>query len=532
MATQERTIIENLFMIADKEKNDVPFILNHTQAKLDDALTGRDIVSKARQEGISAYVLALFLVRCLSIRNTRAVVISHDQESTERLFRRVKYYLDNLRGPKAVIETSSKRELSFPKTNSVFFVGTAGARKFGRGDTITDLHCSEVAFWENPKELTAGLFQAVPRNGTVILESTSNGRNWYYNRVMSALQGKGRYKVHFFNWQDFPEYSVDLTPEQEEAFLETLDPDLEEVELYEGGLLTSGQLMFRRERLEEMDYDLDLFKQEYPMNIEESFRASGRSIFGKVVFRLSPAWERESSKFHRLSNHPHPKGRYVIGADVSGGVGGDFSVAEIFDVQTGEQVGEWRDNRTEPDVFGEKIAELGKLYNRAYTCVESNNHGIVTLKVLSERYPQNLIHKKPITTTNKDSKLMNLGLMQTSRTKFRSLGTLRKFLATLFTIHSPVLKAELDTFIETEEGKLQAEEGAFDDCVMASAAAAYVFDKAQLLLAPGPEQRRSLGLDPFTIEGIIQELAQRGNLFPIKPQIVLGEGYASPISRN
>jgi hypothetical protein len=39
----------------------------------------------------------------------------------------------------------------------MFYIGTAGARKFGRGDTITDLHCSEVAFWENAKELTAGL---------------------------------------------------------------------------------------------------------------------------------------------------------------------------------------------------------------------------------------------------------------------------------------------------------------------------------------------------------------------------------------
>jgi hypothetical protein len=82
---------------------------------------------------------------------------------------RVHYYLENLRGPKAVIKNSSKNELTFPKTNSMFYIGTAGSRKFGRGDMITDLHCSEVAYWEDPKSLITGLFQAVPRNGGEIV---------------------------------------------------------------------------------------------------------------------------------------------------------------------------------------------------------------------------------------------------------------------------------------------------------------------------------------------------------------------------
>lgn len=531
MPTRERLIIEAMFKIADKEKRDVPFILNKTQAEFDDNLTGRDIVTKARQQGISSYVLALFAVRCMHARNTRAVVISHDQESTERLFRRVKYYLENIRGPKAKIETSSKRELTFPKTNSVFYVGTAGARKFGRGDTITDLHCSEVAFWENSKELTSGLFQAVPRSGTIILESTGNGRNWFYRRVIKGLEGRGRYKVHFFDWQSFPEYRVPLTDEQKDFLLSDLDPDLEEPDLYEGGLLDLEQLQFRREKLEELEYDLDMFRQEYPMTVEECFRATGRSIFGKVNYKPTKAWERITGKLAGLRHHPNKGRRYVIGADVAAGVGGDYSVAEVYDVQTGEQVAEWRDNRTEPDVFGMKVAKLGRTYNQAYVCVESNNHGLTTLKELRDIYPLNLIHKKPVQTTNKESRLMNLGLLQTARSKFASVGTLRKYLATYFTIHSPVLKDELDTFVETEEGKLEAEEGANDDCVMASAAAAWVFEKAQLLLAPGPE--RSLDVkDPFVLDTIIAELQGRKKSFPIKPQVIVGDRYAYPISRN
>lgn len=36
MPSIERDIIETMFMIADKEGNDVPFLLNEAQASLDD----------------------------------------------------------------------------------------------------------------------------------------------------------------------------------------------------------------------------------------------------------------------------------------------------------------------------------------------------------------------------------------------------------------------------------------------------------------------------------------------------------------
>ena len=280
-------------MIDNKEREDVPFRLNKTQRELDENFTGRDIVIKARQEGISSYYLALFTARCLHRNNTRAVVISHDKESTERLFRKTKYFLENIRGPKAVIDTSSKRELTFPKTNSVFYIGTAGARKFGRGDTITDLHCSEVAFWENAKELLAGLFQAVPRSGTIGMESTGNGKNFFYRRVMSAHDKKGRYKLHFFNWIDFPEYDLPVGDSEAAEILSSLDPDLEEDYLVREVGLTAGQIKFRREKLEDLEYDLDLFKQEYPITLDECFRATGRSIFHKVQYVQTKGWERQ-----------------------------------------------------------------------------------------------------------------------------------------------------------------------------------------------------------------------------------------------
>jgi len=525
--TDERLIIENMFMIVSKEKEDIPFTLNETQQALDTNMTGRDIIPKARQEGVSSYILALFLVRCLHIQNTRAVVISHDQESTEKLFKKVKYYLDTIRGPKAVLETSSKRELTFPKTNSVFYIGTAGARKFGRGDTITDLHCSEVAFWENPKELTSGLFQSVPRSGTILLESTGNGKNWFHKRTMKAYEGKGRYRCHFFNWQNFNEYDLKLTESEKKHILDTLDPEMEEVNLYENNLLTLGQIQFRREKLEELDYDLELFKQEYPMTIEECFKSTGRSVFYKVWYQKSKAWQKQSLELSTLAGHPKVDLHYIIGADVGGGVRLDNSVIEVVCLETGEQVVEWVSNIVPPDAFAKSIANLGNLYNNAYIVVEANSHGILTLSELRGTYPTYLIHKKNVNTADRDSELLRYGLLQTSRTKPLSIGLLRKLLIDTIKIHSPLLRDELDTFIEND-GKLEAEEGCFDDRVMAMAALAYGFERGGLLVDSAPRQRSTVN-DPFSLDAIIKELSGRGRNFPIKPQV---GNYANFISSN
>ena len=333
------------------------FLLNPAQASIDHNLTGRDIIPKARQEGVSTYFLARYTVKCLSQRNTRAVVISHDKEATQRMLAKVHYFLDNLRGPNAVLKTSSRNEITFPKTNSAFYLGTAGSRQFGRGDTITHLHCSEVACWADPKSLTAGLFQAVPKDGEIAVESTGNGvGNWYHNICMRAAEGKGRYRLHFLDWLGFPEYALDLTPEQEREVLAGLDPDLEEPLLVESYGATAGQIAWRRDKLEELDYDLRTFKQEYPATLDECFQSSGYSIFTKVNFVPSERWKRRDQYLWSIEDHPQPQYDYAFGVDVSAGVGRNNSVIQIYCLQTMEQVGEWVSNKVSPDLFADKIA--------------------------------------------------------------------------------------------------------------------------------------------------------------------------------
>jgi len=523
VATPERLIIEELFQIVDKELNAVPFKLNVAQRILDDGLTGRDIVPKARQEGVSSYVLARFAAVCLTQPNARCVVISHDIPSTQRMLKKVHFILENIRGPKPRIKNASKNEIIFEKTGAMFYIGTAGSRMFGRGDTISHLHCSEYAYWPKPEELLAGLFQAVPKSGEIMIESTGNGvGNDYHNRVMRAAAGRSRFTCHFLPWHIFPEYCYKLTDDQSAALMENLRPEWEEPELIERFGLSAGQLAWRRDKLEEMDYDLSKFKQEYPMTLDECFQASGNSVFSAVTYQPTERWQRRAPGLCILEGHPNINYTYVIGADPSGGTGRDNAAAEIICLELNEQVGEFVNDRVAPHLFAHKLAELGNMFNKALLSVESNNHGLVTVHELTKIYPRNLIHRafKRPNANPFDESLLDIGVSTTSRSRPMIIASLRRALLDGLVVHSPTLMSELSSFIETDSGKLQAQEGCHDDCVLAAAMATVAMTRATLLGDVTSAGLRPTQRDPFCLEGILDEMNSKRNKLPIAEQVL------------
>jgi len=534
MATPERFVIESLFHVINKDQQDVEFKLNSAQIAVDNIWSRRMLIPKARQEGVSTYFLARSAVRCLGIKNTRAVVISHDAESTERMLGKVKYFLETMKGPKPLIRNNSKNEITFPKTNSMFYIGTAGSRSFGRGDTITDLHCSEVAYWPDPKKIMSGLLQAVPkRTGNISIESTGNGAgNWYHAQCMRAATGQSSFKLAFLPWWDFGEYQIDMQPSEAADFMRSLRVDLKEPELVSAYNLSAQRLAWRRIVLEDdLDGDIYEWNKEYPSCLADCFQSSGGGIFQSVNYIESSQWalSPEDSHLWKLPDHPHPNLHYIIGGDVSAGVGRDSSVAEVFCLETEEQVAEYINNRIEPDIFAHKLADLGRLFNEAYIGCESNNHGILTLKTLTEwdyvaskfMYPLNKVYRTAgnNSRTPKDDvrKVASLGVRTTKISKPFMLGLLRKKLGSTAIIHSPILKNELSTFVEHEDGSMGASTGCFDDTVMASCMVFFVQSRGAISLADSPlTGEEKVEAQNFSFESIIKELTdgRNHNTFP------------------
>ena len=541
MSTPERFVIENLFRLVNKSQEDVDFILNAAQRTVDDNYARRMILPKARQEGVSTYFLARNTVKCLGVKNTRAVVISHDSESTERMLDKVKYFLEHIKGPKPLIKNNSKNEITFPKTNSVFYIGTAGSRAFGRGDTITDLHCSEVAYWPNPKLLMTGLLAAVPKGtGCISIESTGNGAgNWYHAQCMRAAKGQSSFKMVFLPWFTFPEYTLVLTPEEEQDILSNPREDLEETRMRIQYSLTAGQLAWRRMVIEdECDGDLFEWNKEYPSCLDDCFQAAGGGVFRDVNYVETPDWEQITKDFWKLKGHPKPNLHYIVGGDVGGGVGNDSSVAEVFCLENDEQVAEYINNKIEPDAFALKLAEIGRTFNEAYIGCESNNHGILTLAKLGswdyERsavtYPLDKVYRTPKPRRHSPAdavrRLADLGVRTTAANKPYIIGTLRTALRSSAIIHSSVLKNECSTFVEHEDGSMGAAEGCHDDTVMAAGMAFFVKNRGAMTLLQEPVSAAECkkAVDPFSLESIIKECTSgRDSTSPTFPAYIRGD---------
>jgi hypothetical protein len=247
--TDYARFIQDHFLIVDKTASTVPFVPNQPQGKLLETMTDRNIILKARQEGISAIILAIFATDFLLEDNSRSVVIAHESGATARLFDRVKFFIRSFEektGYKIPLKYNSRAELTRTDTNATFYVGTAGAEAFGRGDTIFNLHASELAFWPNPEETMTGLMQALAPNGKSYWESTANGYgNYFHTQWERAVAKESNVTPHFFSYMEMPEYQV------------------------EG---------WRESKMSEFS-DPRMFAQEYPATPEEAFLSSGNPFF-------------------------------------------------------------------------------------------------------------------------------------------------------------------------------------------------------------------------------------------------------------
>uniref|UniRef100_A0A6H1ZR48 Putative terminase n=1 Tax=viral metagenome TaxID=1070528 RepID=A0A6H1ZR48_9ZZZZ len=168
-----------------------------------------------------------------------------------------------------------------PGLKSSIRVFTANKKGGGRSQTINNLHCSEVAFWEGDVyALMIGLKQAVPKepNTMIILESTANGTSGYFHdEYWKAKKGKSDYTAVFLPWYIHEEYEM-------EGEIEEMD-DLEEA-LYHIHLSEYPheqrirKLVWRRDTIRnECNGDVKEFMQEYPTTDKEAFQKKEGRVY-------------------------------------------------------------------------------------------------------------------------------------------------------------------------------------------------------------------------------------------------------------
>ena len=243
--------IETEFSIVNKDKQEVPFILNKAQDDFLQNLTMRNVILKARKMGFSSVLLAIAAVKFLLGENERCVSMSFDADASGKQLERAKKFIKTFEirnQTKISTKYNNRKEMvlegisaktGLPYTNTLR-IGTAQSDSFGRGDDITFLHLTEVSLADNLENLLAGVGEAVVNNAIITLETTANGFNPFKTFWDEASLGERGYKTFFYNplW----EYS--------EEFLDQ-----------------------KRMELKRM------FPQEYPMTPQEAFLNSGERYF-------------------------------------------------------------------------------------------------------------------------------------------------------------------------------------------------------------------------------------------------------------
>jgi hypothetical protein len=383
-------LIEHLLKIDNKQGLVVPFKFNKVQAYFNTHKGYRNIILKARQLGMSSSILGNMFVDCITIPHTNCAVVSHETRATQRLLDRVQFYYDSMEEPRPKIGAESRSEKTFPDLHSSMYVGTAGARAFGRGDTIREALLSEIAFYEDGEKLLSGIEDSVPLTGELTLESTANGEgNIFHKTWVLAREGKSPYKPFFFPWWWDEEYTIPRNC-QDQKLLELLPPSdrnelvytEEEKELVTRANLDEGQVRWRRFKINEKK---GLFWIEYPENEVDCFITTGDPVFDQKML-TDFANQCYDGKRHEGGwtywIPPEDKLLYFIGVDTSSGAPeGSYSAFVVINSRW--EVCATFQARVEPHILAEILRKAGKWYNNAELIIERNFTGYAVLEHLS-----------------------------------------------------------------------------------------------------------------------------------------------------
>jgi hypothetical protein len=505
-ATRERLLKDFAFWakhsckIRTKAGAIVPLVLNRVQKRFLALVvrqlqtTGRIrvVVLKGRQQGLST-VISAYIYWFLSQHSARkGIVIAHVKDSTQALFdmyKRAHEHMPALLRPST--RYSSRRELVFDKLDSGLMVATAGGDSIARGETLQCMHLSEVAFW--PKTFANanfnGLIQALPDVDETMcfVESTANGvTGQFFDLWRGATEGTNGFETFFSAWYESAEYQ-----ETPPATFERTPSEQELVDLYN---LNDAQLYWRRRKIAHSG--IELFNQEYPCTADEAFITSGRPVFDQHVLldMLNNAKEpiarmavEPTAQGHKVVDHPRGEllvyhkreetSNYAIGADVSVGIKSpekaDWCVAQVLDDDM-RQVAVWRGQVT-PDEYARVLFALGMYYNNALIAPERNGHGLlVCVRLWTDlSYPNVFMDLKEGEIAERET--LNLGFQTNVSSRPLIIDKLRGFIRDRdIEINDRTTLSELQTFVCTDTGKMEAEQGTFDDCVLALAIAAHV----------------------------------------------------------
>jgi len=450
-----------ILRVRDREGVERPLVANRAQREFEARRGRQNIVLKARQMGMTTWVAGRFFLKTITAQGVLTVQVAQTREAAEGIFRMVQRFWECLpeeyrEGPLR-LSRSNVGQMVFAELDSEYRVVSASDENAGRGLTIQNLHCSEVARWPGDAGATlAGLRAALAPGGEMVMESTPHGAyGAFYEEWGRAAFDDSRMARHFLPWWWEEKYVADPV----------FDLSLAEEELVARFELTREQIGFRRGL--EASYR-GLRAQEFAEDAETCFKATGECCFevsaieGRMAEVGRPLEVRRGGAL-QVWLPPVGGKEYLVGVDTAGGGSdGDFAAVQVIERESGLQCAELRE-RLGALELARVTAALAREYGGALVAVERNNHGAAVLAYLdaTERYTRVWAGRDGVA-----------GWLTTAGSKPGMVSRMGALLVeSSWMFFSKRMLEECRTYVTFEGGRTGAVSGAHDDCLMAMAVA-------------------------------------------------------------
>jgi len=375
-------LFAKLHKVQDKDsKQPIPFDPLPMQAKIFDAVKEghkRILVVKARQ--VAATTGAKMVVHHLANTTPHAAmhaVISMRADSAQSL-------LDDHRRWATDLPIALRRETRSTRTGITWTDTGASIRAYTsrsgtglRSFSPAAALISEAAYDPDLEEVLAQVDAAVGPNGLIIMESTAANPDDFFSKL---VRDPGGWHMLTHWWWEHPAYRATPNPESAPA-----EGEAQAIARYS---LDPEQVQWRRDTIARLG-SYRKFRREYPADLDDALIDVDGAYFDAAVLEAIDVLDYTITPDRREIEAPHPHDRYVMGVDVGGGVGGDYSALAVVCVGTHQPVYTERSNRMTPQQWAHRVVQVASRYNQALVLTESNNHGHALLLELQNCGYQN-----------------------------------------------------------------------------------------------------------------------------------------------
>jgi hypothetical protein len=470
--------IEHYCKIVSLDRGEILFKLYDCQKRKVKAILDERFVlnMESRQSGKTQTAAACILWYSVFNDTKNVAIIANKASAAREVLSRIKYMYERL--PKWLqhgVITWNKGDIELENGSKVFTAATSASAVTGR--SCSWVYVDEAALVPNnlAEEFFTSAWPTISSGNTTkfLMSTTPRGYNFFWKFWSDSENNLNNFKRVRIEWHEIPG--------RDQAWLESQRSIL-------------GELKFNQEVLIQF------------------LGSSGTLINASKIAQMSPIHpvyskdgldilEYPIKSSRSMDNTIMPGHNYMLVADVSRGIGGDYSAFTVIDIteMPYKLVAKYRDNLISPLLFPSIIHKVAVEYNNAYVLVEVKENG----QTISDTLQYELEYENLLFVTRgqggqhitagfgKNTGVQN-GVMTSAQVKrigcdaFKTLVEENKLL-----INDVDVISEISTFIQVKNS-YAADEGYYDDLVMTLVLFGWVTSSAYFKDLASPDFRRKI----------------------------------------